>query len=431
MDVFSVHKELIDDYSEYTSSLVKVRDQRTADYLKEEEENKVRWPDPWLSLNPGFESGGTVDELAADGLLRPECERFFRDKKHAEDPGARSLTLHRHQREALEAAKTGDSYVLTTGTGSGKSLAYILPVVDQVLRDPRPGRIKAVVVYPMNALANSQHHELTKYLTWGLSRGGQKVRFASYTGQEDQEQRDQVFKRPPDILLTNYVMLEYLLTRPHEREQLLKAAQGLDFLVLDELHTYRGRQGADVALLVRRLRDACDAPDLQCIGTSATMASSRTFAETRRTVADVASRLFGTDVKPERVIGETLRRNTTAHAPSAADLRAAVETALTPGTERDYAELAADPLAGWIESAFGLAEEDAEEPGLPARLVRSRPTTLPTPPEPSPRSPATTAARRPSGRCCSRGPAPAIRRRTGPCSRSACISSCPRATLCM
>ncbi|GAA4936960.1 DEAD/DEAH box helicase [Streptomonospora halophila] len=378
MDVFSVHKELIDDYSEYTSSLVKVRDQRIADYLKEEEENKVRWPDPWLSLNPGFESGGTVGELAAEGVLRPECERFFRDKKHAEDPGERSLTLHRHQREALEAAKTRDSYVLTTGTGSGKSLAYILPIVDRVLRDPRPGQIKAIVVYPMNALANSQHHELTKYLTWGLSRSGQKVRFASYTGQEDQEQRDQVFKRPPDILLTNYVMLEYLLTRPHERGQLLGAAQGLSFLVLDELHTYRGRQGADVALLVRRLRDACNAPELQFIGTSATMASSRTFAEAQRSVAGVASRLFGTEVKPERVIGETLRRNTETPAPSTAELRGAVDAALAPTTTaHGYSELASDPLACWIESTFGLAEEPAEHPGAPPRLVRSPPTTLP------------------------------------------------------
>ena len=63
---------------------------------------------------------------------------------------------------------------------------------------------------------------------------------------------------PPDILLTNYVMLELVLTRPDERAHLIRAAKGLRFLVLDELHTYRGRQGADVALLVRRLRDVCD-----------------------------------------------------------------------------------------------------------------------------------------------------------------------------
>ena len=70
-------------------------------------------------------------------------------------------------------------------------------------------------------------------------------------------------------------MLELVLTRPDERKHLIRAAQGLRFLVLDELHTYRGRQGADVALLVRRLRDVCASPDLQVVGTSATMASRR------------------------------------------------------------------------------------------------------------------------------------------------------------
>ncbi|KUP98361.1 DEAD/DEAH box helicase [Thermobifida cellulosilytica] len=379
MDVFSVHGELIKHYSEYTSSLVHVRDPRIADYLKQEKEQKLRWPDPWLSLNPNFASGGTVSELVAEGVLRPECERFFRNKKREDDPGEDPLTLHRHQREALDAARTGDSYVLTTGTGSGKSLSYILPIVDAVLREPTEphgGRIRAIVVYPMNALANSQHHELTKYLRWGLPRREQRIRFASYTGQEDQQQRDQVFANPPHILLTNYVMLEYLLTRPHERQQLLVAARGLRFLVLDELHTYRGRQGADVALLVRRLRDACASPDLQCIGTSATMASAATFAEARQRVAEVASRLFGTQVKPERVIGETLQRATADLDPSPGELVRGMDAVLA-GAERDYQALAADPLASWVESTFGLAVEEPERADAPARLVRRRPTTLP------------------------------------------------------
>ncbi len=80
---------------------------------------------------------------------------------------------------------------------------------------------------------------------------------------------------PPDILLTNYVMLELILTRPKEQKSLVSNAQGLRFLVLDELHTYRGRQGADVAMLVRRVRNALNAYQLQCIGTSATLASAR------------------------------------------------------------------------------------------------------------------------------------------------------------
>ncbi len=105
-------------------------------------------------------------------------------------------------------------------------------------------------------------------------------------------------------------MLELHPDPPRERRTLVEAAQGLRFLVLDELHTYRGRQGADVALLVRRVRDALDAEHLQCVGTSATLAGGGTFAEQQAQVAEVATRIFGAPVRPESVIGETLRRAT-------------------------------------------------------------------------------------------------------------------------
>ncbi|MUN36464.1 DEAD/DEAH box helicase [Actinomadura litoris] len=371
MDVFGVHERLIEDYSAFTASLVQVRDTKIAEHLDHENGDKVRWPDPWLSLNPNFEPAGTVTELVRRDVLHPYCDRFFRAKKSADDEGARSLTLHEHQRQAIDAARTGESYVLTTGTGSGKSLTYIVPIVDSILRDPAPGRIKAIVVYPMNALANSQLHELEKYLTWGMAADDRPVTFARYTGQEGEEERDRILRRKPDILLTNYVMLEYLLTRPAERLQLIGAAQGLRFLVLDELHTYRGRQGSDVAMLVRRLRDACDAPALQCVGTSATMATSATFAQAQEKVAGVATRLFGTPVRPDRVIGETLRRATEVEEPGADDLRGGI-AAVLEGAERDYAALARDPLAGWIETTFGLTTEAPTN-----RLVRQRPRKLP------------------------------------------------------
>ena len=213
-------------------------------------------------------------------------------------------------------------FVLTTGTGSGKSLAYIIPIVDRVLAAKaagtyRPG-IKAIVVYPMNALANSQLRELQKFLTIGYPEGP-PVTFDRYTGQESAEDRARIIANPPDILLTNYVMLELVLTRPRDRG-LIDAARGLWFLVLDELHTYRGRQGADVALLVRRLRDTCDAATVQCIGTSATMTTEGDAADQRRAVAEVATTLFGVPVQPGHV---TSRRQ-----------RAATRTASAlPGTE--------------------------------------------------------------------------------------------------
>jgi len=102
------------------------------------------------------------------------------------------LRLHRHQVDAIRAAKTGSSYVLTTGTGSGESLAYLVPIVDHVLRRGVGKGIQAIVVYPMNALANSQYGELEKFLGYGYPEGQQPVRFARYTGQESEEARQEI-----------------------------------------------------------------------------------------------------------------------------------------------------------------------------------------------------------------------------------------------
>jgi superfamily II DNA/RNA helicase len=378
MDVFKVHEQVIDDYRAFTSGFVSVRDQRVAGFVEQQFADGVQWPDPWLSLNPSFAAGGAVPQLVKEGLLHPECERIFRRKAGPQDTGRDPIVLHQHQREAIEVAATGKSYVLTTGTGSGKSLAYIVPIVDAVLRDReahggqrQPG-VKAIVVYPMNALANSQVGELTKFLSHGYPENGEPVTFARYTGQESPDERRRILAEPPDILLTNYVMLELVLTRPDERKHLVRAAQGLRFLALDELHTYRGRQGADVAMLVRRLRDQCATDDLQIVGTSATMASGGTTAERNTVVADVATRLFGSEVTPERVIGETLTRATTGTEPTTEQLAAAVDRAQQPHPARTHERFVRDALATWVETTFGLDIEEGT-----GQLIRRAPTTVP------------------------------------------------------
>ncbi|MEZ5181521.1 MAG: DEAD/DEAH box helicase [Acidimicrobiales bacterium] len=376
MDVFEVRDQLISDYRSFTAAFVEPRDERISAFLAEQLAAGQQWPDPWLSLNPSFASGGSVTELVDAGLLHRECERIFRVKDHEDDPGRSVLTLHRHQRDAIEAASSGASYVLTTGTGSGKSLSYIVPIVDRVLRDKAEGTaqkgVKAIIVYPMNALANSQVLELEKFLRFGYGAGREPVTFARYTGQEGQDERRRILAEPPDILLTNYVMLDLVLTRPDERRHLMAAARGLKFLVLDELHTYRGRQGADVALLVRRVKDACEAHGLQVVGTSATMASGGSRAEQRVVVATVASRLFGSPVAPDHVIGETLVRATPGAEPSDRALMDAVGRAVRDRTPQSFEDLAEDPLAWWIESTFGLSDDpDTGE------LIRSTPTTVP------------------------------------------------------
>jgi ATP-dependent helicase YprA (DUF1998 family) len=258
------------------------------------------WPDPLIQLNPNFEPGAWIDDLADQEILHPLTTKIFRlDKKDI--PYDKPMRLHKHQSDAVTAARTGDNYVLTTGTGSGKSLAYIVPIVDHVLRRGSGRGIQAVIIYPMNALANSQINELDKFLKDGFE-GSPPVTYRRYTGQENQEEREEIINHPPDIILTNYVMLELILTRPRERK-LVEAMKGLQFLVLDELHTYRGRQGADVAMLVRRVRDLCQNPQLQCVGTSATLAEGGMFSDQQVKIAEVATQLFGAPVKPDRIIG--------------------------------------------------------------------------------------------------------------------------------
>ncbi len=356
MNAFTLRDEVIRDYSDYVESFLNIRDEGIARFVKERLDEGVLWPEALVQLSPSYEPDATVDRLVSDGLLHPFCADLFRE-----------MRLYRHQREAVEAAAAREPYVVTTGTGSGKSLTYTLPIFDHILKhNPEEGRVRAIIVYPMNALINSQEEALKRYAA-NLPEGTCPIRFSSYTGQKSDEEKDEVRRNPPHILLTNFVMLELMLTRPEEARFVDRLHAALEFLVLDELHTYRGRQGADVAMLVRRLRERCGNPDLLTIGTSATMVAGGSRFERRKEVARVASRVFGVTVKPERVIEETLRRSVPrneTHTP--AQLRDAVRS---PLPEAFYDRLIVNPLTAWIEDTFGVEEEDSH-------LLRRTPITL-------------------------------------------------------
>lgn len=154
--------------------------------------------------------------------------------------------------------------LVTTGTGSGKTEAFLYPILDHVLRAKRDGvtGMKALILYPMNALANDQAKRLAEMLTTYSELSG--ISAGIYTGQQDTSRtkvsRDglindrQVFREdPPDILLTNYKMLDMLLLRQEDAPLWQKSATSLQYVVLDEFHTYDGAQGTDVAMLLRRL----------------------------------------------------------------------------------------------------------------------------------------------------------------------------------
>jgi hypothetical protein len=375
VDVFALRDRLVADYEEFTRSFIRVTDERINEVVDRELAEGLLWPESLIQLNPSFEAAATIGDLVAEGVLHEANRAIFRRGKTegaAGAAGSEPLRLHRHQEEAIRVAASGANYVLTTGTGSGKSLTYIVPIVDRVLREGPGKGIRAIVVYPMNALANSQVGELEKFLKFGYPDNAGPVTFARYTGQEKDEERQAIIATPPDILLTNYVMLELLLTRPYE-QGLVAAAHDLRFLVLDELHTYRGRQGADVALLVRRVREATKATRLQVVGTSATLAGSGTIDEQKAEIADVAGRLFGAPVEPANVVGETLVRATEAPRPDDAAWLGALQARVASGAPppADAGAFRSDPLASWIEGTLGLQEE----PGT-GRLLRARPRAI-------------------------------------------------------
>lgn len=343
----------MEDYEHFSRSFTRIRADDIRVQVDQIYASGQFWPEPLISINPHFEKGASIADLVADGTLHQDTGLVFR-------VGGKPITLHRHQEQAVSKAAAKKSFVVTTGTGSGKSLCFFIPIIDAAIRARAAGeaqRTRAIIVYPMNALANSQIKEIEKFIQQSGLPDYMRPTVARYTGQEPREERELVRKEKPDILLTNFMMLELLMTRQDELDRAVIAnAAGLDFIVLDELHTYRGRQGADVAMLVRRVRDRlCPGTSPICIGTSATMASEGSESRRAEAVAEVATRLFGANVSADAVIDETLQRATDDRI-KIETLRAPLIKAIEAGlrSELDNTALFCHPLAAWIELMIGL-----------------------------------------------------------------------------
>jgi len=227
---------------------------------------------------------------------------------------------HSHQELAwqrLSSQHLADHTLVATGTGSGKTECFLYPVLDHCARTKRAGEagIKALVIYPMNALATDQARRFAQLVAATPAFAGLRVGLFIGGAVADPGQgmvmtptsvitdRDALRKNPPDILLTNYKMLDYLLLRPKDRKLWERnTPTTLRYLVVDELHTFDGAQGTDLALLLRRLRARLKTPvgHLVCAGTSATLGGSSDTAALR----DYARQIFGAPFSPESVITE-------------------------------------------------------------------------------------------------------------------------------
>ena len=286
---------------------------------------------PYLERSQNYKQG----ESLADLPLHDSTRKTIDDR-------LRGRPLWSHQSTAVRAVLNGDSTVIATGTSSGKTLCYQIPILDDLLRDPSPG-LRAIIIYPLNALVNDQltqweeilkNHKAIKFARFtGQTPPGQREYEAALRGafknelansgmsQQEVERdvrrrmeeaitkfpnrlnhREDIRSTPPQILITNFSMLEYLLERPVDAPIFEKAR--LKFIVLDEAHAYRGIQATEIAFLLRRLKDRLQPEKLVCMATSATL-GDRNDPESLARVRKFAADLFGETVaEPSPVLGE-------------------------------------------------------------------------------------------------------------------------------
>jgi len=170
MNIFKLHNDIIEEYRNYVRSFHLISDEKIAQYIEEQLINQnVLWPDALIQINPSYSQQATLEELVRKDDLHPGVGDIFRDTHN------RSITLYQHQIEAIREAQKGHSYVVTSGTGSGKSLTYLIPIFDAVLKsNPGDPKVRAIIVYPMNALVNSQYEALKRFAEQYEQHFGQK-----------------------------------------------------------------------------------------------------------------------------------------------------------------------------------------------------------------------------------------------------------------
>lgn len=246
---------------------------------------------PYLEATDSFKLGKSLNQLISEGEVSP----LFKNLNKKAMPPDRPLYLH--QEQSIRCLNKGRNAVITTGTGSGKTESFLLPIINYIFREQERGElnsgVRALLIYPMNALANDQIKRLRTLLK------GTKITFGSYTGETETTHekalakyrklngneepaeneiisREAIKKNPPHLLITNYAMLEYLMLRPEDNSIFSgEYAYKWKFIVLDEAHTYIGATGIEVAMLLKRLKARLETENtIQYILTSATLGTS-------------------------------------------------------------------------------------------------------------------------------------------------------------
>ena len=318
----NIHNEFID---YITTSFSFADKEYEAGFKKALHEEGAVAKGPYLDIGGSYETGHSLRQLMQSG---DACKGFETLEK--EDEAKKELKLERplylHQEKALLKANAGKSLIVTTGTGSGKTECFLIPVVNHLLREIENGTlddaVHAIVIYPMNALANDQLKRMRALLKdclqirFGLYNGNTKHKrsdalkdyYNAHGGEKplDNEilSREEMQERPPHILITNYSMMEYMLLRPQD-DSVFKNAQ-LKFIILDEAHIYRGATGMETSLLLRRMRARiAHRGQLQYILTSATLGGS----DADQQILNFGHLLCGVDFERDCIIRSRLKEH--------------------------------------------------------------------------------------------------------------------------
>ena len=313
-------RKVEDSYREYIATTIHFDD---ADLQKQLEtilcEPGYLAKGPFLEAAPPYRKDKTVAELVDEGLLCKGMMSLGGGETHNFDP---YRPLYVHQVKAIEKSVAERNYAVVTGTGSGKTECFLLPILNDILsefeKSGRSAGVRAMILYPMNALANDQLKRLRQLLK------GTDVTFGRYTGDTEEKEsvalrkwkdenpdqtrlpneiisREKIRENPPNILLTNYSMLEYLLLRP-EDAPLFEGAFGANWrhIAIDEAHVYSGALGTEIAYLLRRVKariesETGELPKLHCYAISATIGSEEDMPKVAIFAQDLFGEVFSSD----------------------------------------------------------------------------------------------------------------------------------------
>lgn len=393
MNPITYTEDVVSDFLRYQLSTYAFADENLYGQMRtllnlEHTRNTPLLKGPYISLSRTFLKGASLEQLISEGVLHPHIKQL------SPYPSA-----YLHQEKAFRSIKEGRTTLVATGTGSGKTESFLLPIISRCLelRDAdEPAGITAVIVYPMNALAEDQLQRMRELLVGtGVSFGmyvGKTPRteadvngvrlphgstVADYRAQLEQMQKQKLDTalhpaeerasreamrqsgQQPRILLTNVKQLELLLTRQQDLELFDNAR--LEFMVFDEAHTFTGAGGAETACLIRRLRAYCGKTEntTTCVATSATIADPRRGIEAGR---EFASRFFGVDGKRVELIGEAYEEDIwgeprTVGAPFSGDQSLQLKTVLTMLGQLDSAQVEPIDLQTfriWFQATSGI-----------------------------------------------------------------------------